>query len=473
MNWDETLEYLYNSFPMFQYTGKAGYKPGLNRTIELDDLYGNPSVKFKSIHIAGTNGKGSVSHMLASILQEAGFNTGLYTSPHLKDFRERIKINGQMIPKEYVMSFIQNGKEHFENIRPSFFELTTILAFDYFAENNVDIAVIETGMGGRLDSTNIITPELSVVTNIGWDHMAYLGNNLRDIAGEKAGIIKCETPIVLGEPDEEILPVFLSKAGDLSAPLINATDMFSLVNTETGKETGQIFTIRKNIINNDNKNNQSRENNQSDERSQSRENNQNRERNESNSIVFRLGTDLAGIHQKHNIITLCAALETLKNNPLFSPCFKDSTEYFGSIVVNGLINVSAATGLSGRWQFLSRSPMVIADTAHNKNGLKLSLEQVSSIPHTKLRFVIGFMNDKDIDSILPLFPSDAVYYFTKAAIPRSMQEADLQKFAAKYKLNGNCFSSVKQALTQAINDSGKNDFIYVGGSTFIVAEALP
>ena len=442
MNWEETLEYLYNSFPMFQSVGKAGYKPGLDRTIELDNLYGKPSAKFKSIHIAGTNGKGSVSHILASVLQAAGFRTGLYTSPHLKDFRERIKINGKMISKEYVMDFINNGKERFDDIRPSFFELTTILAFGYFADSNVDVAVIETGMGGRLDSTNIITPELSVVTNIGWDHMSYLGNSLHDIAGEKAGIIKYNTPIVLGEPDNEILPVFLSRAGELSAPLINATDIFSLVNTEQGKEgSGQVFTIRKNG---------------------------------SNNSVFRLETDLAGIHQKHNIITLCAALETLKNNPFFSPCFNtDNTEYFGSIVSKGLANVSAATGLSGRWQVLSQQPMVVADTAHNKNGLKLSLEQVSSIPYNKLRFVIGFMNDKDISSILPLFPTDAIYYFTKAEISRSMQETDLQKFAEKYKLQGNCYSSVKQAMAQAINDSGKDDLIYIGGSTFIVAEALP
>ena len=445
---EETLSYLYRRFPMFQAVGKAGYKPGLEAIRALDSHYGFASSQFRSIHVAGTNGKGSVSHMLASILQEAGFRVGLFTSPHLKDFRERIRINGQMISNQDVVDFVELGRTFFEALQPSFFEVTSAMAFHHFAQHGVDVAVIETGLGGRLDSTNIVCPELTLVTNIGWDHMAYLGDTLPKIAFEKAGIMKAGVPMVLGEPAPGILEVFGAQAAELHSELIVATANFSLLSTQITDEGTRQFCITP--ANN-------------------------------KEAPFVLEVDLAGECQKKNIITLCAALEALRKQPLFAKVFAseltqtaaEAHSYFGPVVARGLRHAALRTGLMGRWQLLGKEPLIVADTAHNRDGLLLSLAQAASTPHRRLRFVIGFMADKEIEAILPLFPTEADYYFTKAPLPRSLDPSTLRKLAMTYQLQGNTFDTVQQALEQAKADSHADDLIYVGGSTFVVAEALP
>ncbi len=443
---EETLNYLYRRFPMFQAVGKAGYKPGLDTIRALDSHYGEPSTRFLSIHIAGTNGKGSVSHMLAAILQQAGFKTGLFTSPHLKDFRERIRINGRMISQQEVVEFVEQGRDFFETLNPSFFEVTTAMAFHHFAGNGVEVAVVETGLGGRLDSTNILQPQLTIVTNVQWDHMAYLGNTLPEIAAEKAGIMKPGVAMVLGEPQPEIVPVFVQRAEALGSPLILAPEQFALLHAERTREGTQRFTL-----------------------SFARAVEQS----------FTLEADLAGDCQQKNIITLCAALSELSKLPPFAilasqnnhPGHSDTP--FSPIVGQGVYNAASRTGLMGRWQQIGSHPLTIVDTAHNRDGLILSLAQAASTPHRILRFVVGFMADKDIGAILPLFPEQACYYFTKAALPRSLEPATLQQMAQQHNLRGNRFDTVQQAVAQARSDAHPDDLIYIGGSTFIVAEALP
>ena len=456
---EETLDYLYRRFPMFQTVGKAGYKPGLEAIFALDSHYGFPSSQFRCIHVAGTNGKGSVSHMLASILQEAGFKTGLFTSPHLKDFRERIRINGQMISNQEVVSFVELGRTFFEALQPSFFEVTTAMAFHHFAQHGVDVAVIETGLGGRLDSTNIVCPELTLVTNIGWDHMAYLGDTLPKIAFEKAGIMKAGVPMVLGEPDPEVLEVFVARAVALHSELIAATAHFSLLSDHITEEGTRQFCIAPAG---------------------------------NKEAPFVLEVDLAGECQKKNIITLCAALDALRKQPLFAKIFAseltqtakasaseltqtsgEAPSYFGPVVARGLRHAALRTGLMGRWQLLGKEPLIVADTAHNRDGLQLSLAQAAATPHRRLRFVIGFMADKEIEAILPLFPVEADYYFTKAPLPRSLNPETLRELALTHQLRGKVFDTVQQALEQAKADAHADDLIYVGGSTFVVAEALP
>lgn len=402
MTYKETLDWMFAQLPMYQREGKIAFKKDLTNSIVFAKELGTPEKKFKSIHVGGTNGKGSTSHMLASILQEAGYKVGLYTSPHLKNFTERIRINGEEIPKRKVSSFIHKHKGFLEKQRLSFFEMTVGLAFDYFANENVDIAIIEVGLGGRLDSTNIITPEISVITNIGLDHTQFLGETLPEIAYEKAGIIKSNIPIVIGEKQLEVAHVFLKKASELKAQISFAS------NTNLNYQT-----------------------------------------------------DLLGDYQKSNAKTAVAVIQQLKG---FNIAEKN--------IVNGLLSVVKNTNLKGRWQILKESPKVICDTAHNKEGLKIVLNQLKNEKHKDLHIVLGMVSDKNLDEVLPLFPSQATYYFCRPNIPRGLSEEELQLKARDFNLKGNFFSSVKKAYQSALLNANQQDTIYVGGSTFVVAEII-
>ena len=390
---------------MYQRQGKQAFKKDLANIIAFDKYMGQPSQKFKSIHIAGTNGKGSVSHFLASILQESGYKTGLYTSPHLTDFRERIRTNGQMIRKNCVINFVKRHKKFFDKHRLSFFEMTVGMAFEHFAKKQVDIAVIETGLGGRLDSTNIICPELSIITNIGFDHTNMLGDTLTKIAREKAGIIKPNTPVVIGRKQPETYPVFEQVAHLKNAPLIYAED-FKINKYESG---------------------------------------------------------LKGNYQQENIRTVMAAVNELRQRAWQIP---------ENAIKAGLKNVVKNTGLRGRWDILQTNPLVIADTAHNQDGITAVMKQLLEMPHKNLHMVLSFVNDKDLNKILPLFPKNATYYFSKAQIPRALDEKILQHKAAKHGLKGQSFSNITQAYQAAKEAAGTDDLIYIGGSTFTVAEVL-
>ncbi|MGK0386826.1 MAG: dihydrofolate synthase/folylpolyglutamate synthase [Patiriisocius sp.] len=390
---------------MYQHVGKAAYKIDLSNSQLLSTYLGNPHHTFKSIHVAGTNGKGSTSHMLASVLQEAGYKVGLYTSPHLKDFRERIKINGEMIPKRAVSSFVSKHQAFFEKNQLSFFEMTVGLAFHEFAKQQVDIAIVEVGLGGRLDSTNIITPELSVITNIGLDHTQFLGTTLIEIAREKAGIIKPNVPVVIGETLVETKPVFQEIAEDKNASIIFSEEV-------DFKESD---------------------------------------------------SDLKGLYQKLNQRTVMVSVNELK-----SQGWRISEDN----IQKGLQNVVKNTGLLGRWQQLKNRPLVIADTAHNREGLAFTMAQLSEINCDKLHLVIGVVSDKDLDRILPIFPKNAIYYFCQPEILRAMDVFLLQQKAAEYELEGAAFSSVKIAYQAALDTASINDVIYIGGSTFVVAEVV-
>lgn len=428
MDYQQTLEYLFSQLPMYQRIGKAAYKANLNNTLALDEYFKHPHKTFKSIHIAGTNGKGSVSHMLAAVLQAAGYKTGLYTSPHLSDFRERIKINGLMVPEQYVIHFVAEHKLIFEKIKPSFFEMTVAMAFQYFQEERVDIAVIETGMGGRLDSTNIITPLLSVITNISLDHTEFLGPTTELIAVEKAGIIKQGVPVLIGESQPSTKHVFIEKAGEKQSPIFFADEEYSVdfsTQTLVGKQN---FQIRK------------------------------------KGILFfeNLECDLTGNYQKKNIVTVLAGTDHIK-------------EHFHlnrSHIYEGLKNAASTTGLKGRWQTVQVSPLIIADTGHNLEGVRMVVEQIYATPHQNLHMVIGFVNDKSIDEILDLLPHKARYYFTRASIPRAMNENELKEMAGKKSLQGESFPTVAEALKAAKNNAGPHDLIFIGGSTYVVAEVV-
>ena len=413
---------------MFHRIGAAAYKADLKNTIELCNSLGNPQNSFKSLHIAGTNGKGSTSHLLAAVLQKAGYNTALYTSPHLKDFRERIRINGEMIPEKVVVDFVNEHKSSFEKIDLSFFEWCVGLAFDYFAKEKVDIAIIETGLGGRLDSTNIITPELSIITNISYDHMQLLGDTLEKIAGEKAGIIKKLVPVVIGERQIEIQNVFTEHAKKLNSPFTFAED---IIQTEviTNDENGIMFNVfmDKNILYSD------------------------------------LKLNLQGNYQKKNITTVLCAIEHLK---------KSGWKISESHVRDAFSNVQELTGLMGRWQKLSDAPLVICDVGHNKAGIEFIVQQISQCKFEKLHMVIGVVNDKDVSGILELLPANASYYFCKANIPRALDAEELKNLAKAYNLNGNAYESVSKAISAAKSNSSLSDMIFIGGSTFVVAEAI-
>jgi dihydrofolate synthase/folylpolyglutamate synthase len=406
MNYQETINWMFNQLPMYQLQGASAYKKDLTNTHLLIAHLHNPQEKVKCIHVAGTNGKGSTSHMLSSILQEAGYKVGLYTSPHLKDFRERIKINGKDISEEFVTNFINEHKFFFESNDMSFFEMTVGLAFDYFAKEKVDIAVIEVGMGGRLDATNIITPLVSVITNIGLDHTQFLGNTLEAVAFEKAGIIKPNISAVIGEYTTETKPVFLAKAKECDSEIYFASDLIS-------------------------------------------EN---------------YPSDLIGDYQMHNKKTVIETITILNAQKEF----KITPENIKS----GLLQVVKNTGLQGRWQQLGQFPKVICDTAHNKNGLEIVLKQIQKEKFDALHIVLGVVNDKDLDEILPLFPKNAFYYFCKPNIPRGLDASILQKKATMFGLKGEVYNSVTDAYQKAKQNAANSDLIFIGGSTFVVAEIL-
>ena len=404
MNYSETLEYLFTQLPMYQRTGQAAYKADLSNTIKICTLLGNPENKFKSIHIAGTNGKGSTSHFIASILQESGYKVGLYTSPHLVDFRERIKINGEMIYEDYVVDFVQRNLKIFDEVQPSFFEWTVGLAFEYFAQKKVDIAVIETGLGGRLDSTNVITPLLSVITNIGLDHTQFLGNTLQLVAREKAGIIKLEIPVIIGETQEEVSHVFLDKARESNSKILFADQQSKILDV----------------------------------------------------------SDFVNYQQK-NIQTATQAIL------LLSPY---NFEITSDNIRKGIYNMTGNTGLRGRWEILQQNPLVVADTAHNKEGLTYTMQQIKRQSFNNLRIVFGMVNDKSPQGILELLPKDAQYYLCQPSIQRAMEVEELKEFFDSNAFKSKVFSSVKEALNAAVTDSQADDIVYVGGSTFVVADAL-
>ena len=432
MNYRDTLDYLFSQLPMFHRIGAAAYKANLDNTIALCDLLDQPEQSFKSIHIAGTNGKGSVSHMIASVLQEAGYRTGLYTSPHLKDFRERIRVNGKMIPKSKVSSFVKRYSKDFEQIQPSFFEMTVGLAFDYFREQQVEIAVIETGLGGRLDSTNIITPVLSIITNIGFDHMAFLGDTLAKIAAEKAGIIKKNIPVIIGETRLETEPVFNEFARKLDAPIHFADRHWRLnagVVRSQGLQQLREYTILSGRYQ------------------------------QQKTITI----PLSGSYQQKNLVTVLESLNQLID---FGFTIKEEN------ILRGLLRTIVNTGLKGRWQILVRDPLCICDTGHNVDGIREVLNDIRDTPHKQLHFVLGMANDKDIHSILQILPKDAIYYFCKANIPRGMDAVTLREKARDLGLKGKAYASVWEAYSNAKKNATGNDMVFVGGSTFVVAEVL-
>ncbi len=417
--------------PMYQRTGPAAYKNNLDNTILLDNYYENPHRKFKTIHVAGTNGKGSVSHMLAAVFQKAGYKTGLYTSPHLKDFRERIRINGEMISENEIVKWVELFVINNElwKIEPSFFELTVALAFDYFAREKVDIAIIEVGLGGRLDSTNIITPEVSVITNIGLDHVALLGDTLEKIAGEKAGIIKPGVPVVIGRTQKETESVFRKVSKEAGARIFFADEEYIIPYSLVDLDGKQVMTVEKN----------------------------------KKKVFPQLKLDLLGLYQRQNLPTVLKTVELMKQK--------------GWIVSNediftGLSDAAKLTGLMGRWQIIGANPKIVCDTAHNSDGISQIVKQIEQTPFRNLHIVFGMVNDKEPDKVLSLLPKNATYYFTKANIPRALNEKILKERALKYNFRGDCYSSVHEALNNAMENAGKDDLIYVGGSTFVVAEIL-
>lgn len=424
MNYQETIAYLYEKLPLFSRIGEAAYKKDLHNTIALCEKIQNPHQKIKTIHIAGTNGKGSVSHMLAAILQQAGYKTGLYTSPHLYDFRERIKINGEMISENAVINFTQAINPWIEEISPSFFEVTVAMAFDYFYKSEVDIAVIETGLGGRLDSTNVINPVLSIITNIGWDHMNLLGNSLEAISYEKAGIIKENTPVVIGKKQEESWPVFT-----LIAKQKNATIQLASTNCPV-KE----YKWKENLL----------------EVAIEKENS-----------LHSYQLDLTGVYQVENISTVCCAVDQLRKNG-----FSISEES----LIKGLRNVSTITGFQGRWEKIASNPSVILDVAHNVDGIRQVLRQLEMIDYNHLHIVIGMVKDKEIEKVLSLLPKTATYYFTQAQLPRALPALDLEAIAKKTGLTGFVFNAVNSAIEEAQKNARIDDLILVCGSLFIIGE---
>jgi dihydrofolate synthase / folylpolyglutamate synthase len=429
MTYKEALGFLFSRLPAYHRIGKAAYKNDLNNSLTLDVYFGHPHMKYKTIHIAGTNGKGSVSHLIASVLQEAGFRTGLYTSPHLKDFRERIKVNGEMISKRDVVAFVSKHYGIIDSLKPSFFELTVTMALDFFNLQAVDIAVVEVGLGGRLDSTNIINPIISVITNIGHDHMDLLGDTLEKVAFEKSGIIKIDVPVVIGETHPETSGIFISKATETASEIFFADSNFNCaLDCHALTDSDRKFTITDLA---DNK---------------------------KISGLIPLGGD----YQSKNLQTLFQVFKSLKERLNISD----------SDILHGIEKVIVNTGLMGRWQILGRNPLTICDTGHNKEGLEYIMCQINKIPSTGLHVVVGFVKDKDLTSILPLFPKKAKYYFTRASIPRALDEKILMSEASGYDLSGESYSTVNKALKAALSKALPTDLVFIGGSTFVVAEVI-
>lgn len=432
MIYEQTIDYLYSLLPVFHRDGEVAFKADLSNTIQLCEYLGNPQLKFKSIHIAGTNGKGSTSHYIASILQSAGYKTGLYTSPHLKEYTERFRINGISIEKANIVAFVEKHKVFIEELKPSFFELSVAIAFDYFANESVDIAVIEVGLGGRLDSTNVINPILSVITNIGFDHTNILGNTLDKIAYEKAGIIKSKTPVVISEFHSETYNVFKDKARKEDAPIYFANDYIKL----GGKEnTG--LKLKFDVFKKD-----------------------------ANSEKFNLRfenveSQLIGIYQLKNLVGVFKATELLNS---FGFDISDNE------IIEGISEVITLTGLKGRWQILNDTPLTICDTGHNEHGLKVVLSQIEKLKVKNKYFILGFVKDKNISEILELFPKDGKYYFCQANNPRSMPSENLIEIAKEHNISGYSILNVNEALEKVTKVAKKDDFIYIGGSTYLVAE---
>ncbi|MBQ0022418.1 MAG: bifunctional folylpolyglutamate synthase/dihydrofolate synthase [Prevotellaceae bacterium] len=433
MNYKETTEYLFNSTPLFQNVGQNAYKEGLYNTLALDAHSGHPHKKFKTVHVAGTNGKGSCSHTIAAILQASGLKVGLFTSPHLVDFRERIRVNGEMVSEEFVVEFVENNRDFFEPLYPSFFEITTAMAFKYFEEKEVDVAVVEVGLGGRLDCTNIITPEVCVITNISFDHVMFLGDTLAKIAGEKAGIIKRGIPVVIGEAVDETREVFMQKAQEENAPIIFAEESSNIINYKFNKNGGIDYnTNNYGLIN----------------------------------------AELGGFCQIKNTDTILHAIEELKKRGF---CISNNA------VKEGFAHVCEATGLMGRWQTINDRPKVVCDTGHNTGGFEWITKQLAMVTAgfketesglPKLRIVFGMVNDKDISGVLKMMPSDATYYFTQASVKRALPFDEIEEKAGQYSLRGKAYPTVGEAYEAALAESEGDDFIYVGGSSFVVADLL-
>ena len=434
MDYPQTIKYLYEQLPVFTRIGASAYKADLTNTIELCKRLGDPQHKFKSIHVGGTNGKGSTSHMLAAILQVAGYKTGLYTSPHLRDFRERIRINGEMISEQQVIDFVADHKTDFEDIQPSFFEMTVGLAFDIFAKEQIDIAVIEVGLGGRLDSTNIITPLLSIITNIGWDHMNILGDTLQLIAAEKAGIIKPNIPVIIGEYQAEVADIFLRKANKEEADLIFASDEWESEVRGPESEVRVPQYLDLNIY-----------------------------KKGSRLKTQDLSLDLPGSYQLKNIKTVLSAVEELRKQG-----FIITDEHLKT----ALKQVKTLTGLHGRWEVLSTDPLTICDTGHNPEGMQEVLKDIAATPYEYLHFVIGMVNDKDITKVLSMLPTNATYYFCKPDIPRGLEAESLKLKAESFGLYGKTYATVKDAYAAAQNSAKTYDLVFIGGSTFVVAEVV-
>lgn len=425
MNYGQTIHYLYNKLPLFSTIGIKAYKADLNNTIALCAYLGNPQKKIKTIHIAGTNGKGSTSHMLASVFQCSGYKTGLYTSPHLKDFRERIKLNGEMIPQDFVIDFVERTKAFSDELNPSFFELTFVMALEYFVQQNVDIAIIETGLGGRLDSTNVITPEIAVITNIGFDHMDILGDTIEKIAVEKAGIIKQNTPVIIGESLSATKSIFLEKAKEKNAPVFFAEEAYKIISGKPVNEKLEVEICHKST---------------------------------GQSKIYNL--DLPALYQSKNLRTALTALDVLKNK------YSLKEEY----IEYALSNVKDITGLHGRWEVIQRNPLIVLDVAHNVDGIQQLINQITNSSYKKLHIIFGMVKDKEIEKVLELLPKDATYYFTKAQIPRALPENELLQRALKFNLKGSSYENVNNALKAATDKASEEDMIIVCGSVFVVGE---
>ncbi len=432
MNYPETLAWLYAQLPMYQRVGAAGFKKGLGNTLALAEALGHPEAKFRSVHVAGTNGKGSSSHMLAAVLQSAGYKVGLYTSPHLREFTERIRVNGQELAPDYLVQWVARHQELFATVQPSFFEMCVALAFDYFAAEQVDVAVVEVGLGGRLDSTNIITPLVSLITNISYDHQAMLGNTLPEIAGEKAGIIKPGRPVVVSQAQPEVAAVFETKARQEGSPLHFADARYearpmAVATDEAARAGTQLLDVYR----------------------------------DGQLYLPKLELSLLGDYQRLNLPGVLAALDELRGQGFTLP---------ESAVRQGLRHVSRLTGLRGRWSILGHHPFVVADTGHNEAGLRLVLAQLARVPHRHLHLVIGTVNDKDVAKMLALLPPQATYYFCQADIPRALPAEELAALAAAAGLRGQVYGPVAAAVAAARAAAGPDDAVFIGGSTFVVAE---
>lgn len=429
MNYHQTLDYLFSQLPMYQRIGQAAYKEGLDNTMALDAYFEHPHLSFRTIHVAGTNGKGSTSHALAAILQSAGYKTGLYTSPHLVDFRERIRVDGVMIAEQKVVDFVAQHSRVLDELRPSFFEMSVAMAFDYYRAQSVDVAVIEVGMGGRLDSTNIITPDLSVITNIGLDHTAFLGGSLAAIAGEKGGIIKPGVQVVVGERHAETEAVFVEMARQRHSPILFAQDCYRLDWAAQTMDRKQIFNMT----------------------------------GPDGARWINLAMSLQGHYQRKNILTILTAVDQL---------VKRGYHIDEKAVRTGLSDVQGLTGLMGRWQEIGHHPLMVVDTGHNEHGVRELVEQIANTAYDKLHIVWGMVNDKDPKAVLQLLPKDATFYFTRASIPRSLDPVELIRHASLAGLEGESYPTVLEAMEAAKKNAGVNDLIFIGGSTFVVADAL-